>query len=135
MYRCDVLSMARAYPQIGQRLLDIVITNIDGFQGREREVCIVDLTCTERIRFLNAAQRINVALSRAKAGLYVVGNVRAMSEDPKYQGHRRLSLLNELATQLGNDLAVVQVNPRGGSRQKRGRRPRRESNPNQGVSS
>ncbi|EEH05190.1 DNA helicase [Histoplasma capsulatum G186AR] len=134
MYRCDVSSMARAHPQIGQKLLDIVITTIDGFQGREREVCIVDLTCTERIGFLHAAQRINVALSRAKCGLYVVGNVRAMSEDRKYQGYRRPSLLNKLATQLGNDLAIVQVNPKGGSRQKRGRHPRREPNPNQGAS-
>lgn len=37
-----------------------------------------------RIGFLNSARRINVALTRAKHGLIIIGNKRTLSSDPTW---------------------------------------------------
>jgi len=47
---------------------------IDRRQRSEFDIVIVDLTRTEGIGFMKERNRINVLLSRAKNGLYVVGN-------------------------------------------------------------
>ena len=38
-----------------------------------------------RLGFLDNLRRINVALTRAKHGLIIVGNSRTLSSDPKWQ--------------------------------------------------
>jgi AAA domain len=48
-YRCDLLNAARRNPTIRDKIIAVFTTTIDGFQGGEREVCIVDLTCSDRI--------------------------------------------------------------------------------------
>ena len=47
---------------------------MDGFQGKESEIVIFSLTRTHgSYRFLADARRLNVALSRAKDSIYMVG--------------------------------------------------------------
>ena len=50
------------------------ITPIDGYQGEENEVVLLSLVRSERPGFVKDENRICVALSRAKHGLYCIGN-------------------------------------------------------------
>lgn len=62
-------------------LRDIKITAVDNFQGEESKIVILSLVRSNaegNIGFVSAANRICVALSRAKEGLYIFGNMNAM---------------------------------------------------------
>lgn len=56
--------------------LDVNVDTIDGFQGKECDVVIFSLTRTVgSFRFLADDRRLNVALSRARNKLYIVGSL------------------------------------------------------------
>jgi superfamily I DNA and/or RNA helicase len=59
------------------------ISSIDGFQGREADIIIFstvrsNLHCS--IAFLNDLRRLNVAITRAKAGLILIGDRTTLLE-------------------------------------------------------
>lgn len=54
------------------------VRKIDSFQGGESPIVIFDMTVTTHAGFLDDKTRLNVALSRAKNALYIVGNMMAM---------------------------------------------------------
>jgi len=59
---------------------NIEINTVDSFQGREKDIIIFSVTGTDknRINFASNQNRLNVALTRAKCRLIVVGNVNAI---------------------------------------------------------
>jgi len=64
------------------------IDTVDGFQGREKEAVIVDLVRSNedgQIGFLKDIRRMNVALTRAKRFLLVVGDSATLGAEPFYQ--------------------------------------------------
>ncbi|MBL8892831.1 MAG: AAA family ATPase [Planctomycetaceae bacterium] len=68
---------------------DVEIDTIDGFQGREKEAIIISLVrsnATHEIGFLNDRRRMNVALTRARRKLIVVGDSATLGADSFYQG-------------------------------------------------
>lgn len=62
---------------------DIEVSSIDGFQGREADIIgFVTVRCNEHreIGFLKDMRRMNVALTRARSALIVVGNRTTLTE-------------------------------------------------------
>lgn len=71
-------------------LLDVAgleIGTVDGFQGREKEAVIVDLVRSNEageLGFLRDVRRMNVALTRARRFLLVVGDSATLGRHPFY---------------------------------------------------
>jgi superfamily I DNA and/or RNA helicase len=66
----------------------IEIDTVDGFQGREKEVVIISFTRSNdigEIGFLADTRRTNVALTRAKRKLIVIGDSATLAVDPFYE--------------------------------------------------
>ncbi|KAM9995489.1 hypothetical protein ACTFIY_001678 [Dictyostelium cf. discoideum] len=70
------------------RYLDISVSTIDGVQGSEKDIII--MSCVRSIEkfgigFLSDRRRINVALTRAKLGLYVIGTYKVLTKDNTWE--------------------------------------------------
>jgi ATP-dependent RNA/DNA helicase IGHMBP2 len=66
---------------------DLEIDTVDGFQGREKEAVIIGLVRSNRrgeIGFLADTRRMNVALTRARRKLIVVGDSATLAVHPFY---------------------------------------------------
>lgn len=65
------------------------IDSVDGFQGREKEAVVLSLVRSNapgEVGFLADVRRINVALTRARRKLLVIGDSATLSNHPFYQG-------------------------------------------------
>lgn len=66
----------------------ITINTIDGFQGQERDVVYISLVRSNakgEIGFLQDYRRMNVAMTRARRQLIVIGDSATIGNDPFYQ--------------------------------------------------
>jgi len=68
-------------------LIQIAVKTIDGFQGQERDIIYISLTRSNangEIGFLKDTRRMNVALTRAKKKLVVIGDSATICQHPFY---------------------------------------------------
>ena len=66
----------------------IKINTVDAFQGQERDIIYISLVRSNdrsEIGFLKEYRRMNVALTRAKTRLVIVGDSATLGHDPFYQ--------------------------------------------------
>ena len=66
----------------------ISINTVDGFQGQERDVILISMVRGNdegRIGFLGDLRRMNVAITRAKMKLFIIGDSSTLSKTSFYQ--------------------------------------------------
>lgn len=80
MYKAQVFELKRTFQQ--RYGLDIVeridFNTVDGFQGQEKDIiilsCVRSAAEPRSIGFLSDQRRLNVAVTRAKSNLFIIGN-------------------------------------------------------------
>jgi superfamily I DNA and/or RNA helicase len=94
-----IISPYRAQVQYLRRLLtkreyfkpfrrQISINTVDGFQGQERDVIVISLVRSNdegQIGFLRDLRRMNVAITRARMKVIILGNRQTMTRHPFYR--------------------------------------------------
>eukprot|EP00768_Dysnectes_brevis_P005704 gnl/Dysnectes_brevis/4232_a5601_342.p1 GENE.gnl/Dysnectes_brevis/4232_a5601_342~~gnl/Dysnectes_brevis/4232_a5601_342.p1 ORF type:complete len:881 (+),score=408.29 gnl/Dysnectes_brevis/4232_a5601_342:57-2699(+) len=82
-----VSHMQRSGKLTPTQLEAVEVASVDSFQGREKDIIV--LSCvrankTTGIGFLSDPRRLNVALTRAKYGIVLVGNASVLSRHPRW---------------------------------------------------
>ncbi|KAH6893145.1 hypothetical protein B0T10DRAFT_436979, partial [Thelonectria olida] len=80
------------------------LATVDNFQGEEAKVIVVSLVRSNsmhKVGFLRTTNRINVLLSRAQHGMYLIGNSETYLHVPMWTDvHGQLSLGNAVGTEF-----------------------------------
>jgi superfamily I DNA and/or RNA helicase len=74
-------------PELQQIKMSIAVNTIDSFQGQERDVVYISMTRSNSeqvIGFLTDVRRMNVAMTRARKKLVVIGDSATLSQLPFY---------------------------------------------------
>jgi len=81
--------LVRAAPGLREHADKITVNTIDSFQGQERDIVYIGMTrsnADNRIGFLSDTRRMNVAMTRARKKLVVIGDSATLSRVPFYAG-------------------------------------------------
>lgn len=71
-----------------QDMTPVEVKTVDGFQGREKEIIIISTVRSNdngNIGFLSDLRRLNVAITRAKRKLIIIGNKDTLKANPTYE--------------------------------------------------
>lgn len=86
----------------------IHITTVDNYQGEENDIIILSLVrnnANKSVGFLRTPNRVCVALSRARHGLYILGNIRLLAgSGSKLWLHVQKVMINN--GELSNELTL-----------------------------
>ena len=66
----------------------ISVNTVDGFQGQERDIIVISLVRSNdegQIGFLRDLRRMNVAITRARMKLIILGDAKTMTRNPFYK--------------------------------------------------
>ena len=75
----------------------ITVQTVDGFQGQERDIILISLVRSNehgQIGFLGDLRRMNVAMTRARMKLIIIGHQETLSHHPFY--HRLKEYIDSL---------------------------------------
>jgi ATP-dependent RNA/DNA helicase IGHMBP2 len=90
----EQIAVIAPYSVQGKLLRDLLpvpgleIDSVDGFQGREKEAVVLSMVRSNpegEVGFLADVRRTNVALTRARRGLIVIGDSATLANHPFYQ--------------------------------------------------
>ena len=80
-----------------EKEIKLEVKSVDGFQGREKEIIILSLVRAnekEEIGFLSDLRRLNVAITRPKRKLIIVGDAKTLSSNKTYK--RLIEYINQV---------------------------------------
>jgi len=80
-------NMVQSNSELGDVAAAITVNTIDSFQGQERDAIFISLTRSNTdntIGFLSELRRMNVAMTRARKKLVVVGDSATLSQSDFY---------------------------------------------------
>ena len=81
--------------------VNIFVGNVDSMQGREADIIFLSLVRTKKIGFLDNYNRINVAITRARYQLVIIGDQNF------FKNHRRSNLLIvKLAKKISGEIDI-----------------------------
>lgn len=117
---------------------DIEMNTVDAFQGREKDViifCCVRANARGDVGFLSDKRRMNVALTRARFGMYVIGDSKTLRRSSIWESlilHTfeqkslvtMLTARDNIRVRVLESMADCDVNSIGGKRSLEGARPR-----------
>jgi len=66
----------------------ISVNTVDGFQGQERDIIIISMVRSNeegQIGFLRDLRRMNVAMTRARMKLIILGDTHTLTQHPFYR--------------------------------------------------
>ena len=120
-----VISPYRAQVQLLRRLVRkkeffkpyrslISVNTVDGFQGQERDIIVISLVRANadgQIGFLSDLRRMNVAITRARMKLIILGDVQTMTRHPFY---KKLYDYTKETSPLPATGSPLPTSPRGG---------------------
>lgn len=81
---------------------------MDEFQGQERDVILISLVRANgdgNIGFLNDLRRMNVAITRARMKLIILGDASTLTRQPFYKA------LHEYIGENGNIIEILPASP------------------------
>lgn len=90
-YRAQVQylrSLVRHSAELRPVAHEVSVNTVDGFQGQERDVVVISLVRANdkgQIGFLRDLRRMNVAITRARMKLIILGNVATLTRHPFYR--------------------------------------------------
>ncbi len=90
-YRAQVQylrSLIKATPELKPFRRAITINTVDGFQGQERDIVLISLVRSNAagdIGFLKDLRRMNVAITRARMKVIILGDVKTLTRHPFYK--------------------------------------------------
>ncbi len=86
-YQGQVRRLRKQLEEDREPIEDIEVNSIDGFQGREKEVIILSLVRANedgQIGFSSDLRRLNVAITRARRKLIIIGHGSTLKHHPVY---------------------------------------------------
>lgn len=99
-----LLKDRKKYPYLRK----VRITAVDNFQGEDNKIILLSLVrsnAENNIGYLAFKNRICVALSRAKHGFYIIGNMTTLSKGSKIWKTINIELLKQNA--IGSELDLM----------------------------
>jgi hypothetical protein len=89
---------------------DIELNTIDAFQGKEMDLIIISAVRANpegRVGFLRDLRRINVGLTRARKGLFVVGHAQTLSSNATWKGLLDQAVASKVLVEVPNSSCDV----------------------------
>lgn len=111
--RAFIMQIMTMYGSMKKELYDAVeVASVDAFQGREKDYII--LSCVRSndnssIGFVSDARRMNVALTRARYGLIILGNPKVLSKN--HHWNNLVCHFKELQVLMEGNIGNLQPSP------------------------